>query len=135
VYQAGTLSGNPLGVAAGLTTLKLIERDPPYEKLEAQSAKLFDGLAARAEKAGLAFCGNRVGAMFTGFFQAGPVHDYADAKRSDLEKFAAWHRAMLERGVYLAPSQFEAAFVSTAHDDAAIERTLNAAQEAFAAIA
>ncbi len=135
VYQAGTLSGNPLGVAAGLATLRLIERDPPYARLEAQSAKLFDGLAAAAAAANVPLSGNRVGAMFTGFFQAAPVHDYADAKRSNLEHFAAFHQQMLQRGVYLAPSQFEAAFVSTAHDDAAIEHTLAAAREAFAALA
>ena len=135
VYQAGTLSGNPLGVAAGLATLRLIERAPPYERLEAQSAKLFDGLAAAAAAANVPLTGNRVGAMFTGFFQSEPVHDYAGAKRSNLEHFAAFHRQMLQRGVYLAPSQFEAAFVSTAHDDAAIEYTLAAAKEAFAALA
>jgi glutamate-1-semialdehyde 2,1-aminomutase len=135
VYQAGTLAGNPLGVAAGMATLQIIERDPPYERLEAKSAKIFDGIAAAAERAGVTLAGNRVGAMFTGFFQAGPVHDYADAKRSDLLQFAAFHRGMLQRGVYLAPSQFEAAFVSDAHDDEAIARTLSAAAETFAEIA
>lgn len=135
VYQAGTLSGNPLGVAAGMATLRILERDPPYEALEVQAAKLFDGLAARAAQAKLAFTGNRVGAMFTGFFRDGEVHNYDDAKGSNTEQFGCFHREMLARGVYLAPSQFEAAFVSTAHDDAIIETTLAAAEEAFAAVA
>ncbi len=135
VYQAGTLSGNPLGVAAGLVTLELIDRDPPYERLEAASARLGDGLVERARAAGLAFTGNRVGPMLTGFFREGTVENYEDAKGSDLERFARFHQQMLARGVYLAPSQFEAAFVSTAHDDAIIDQTLAAAAEAFAAIA
>jgi glutamate-1-semialdehyde 2,1-aminomutase len=135
VYQAGTLSGNPVAVAAGLATLRVLEREKPYERLETQSARLFEGMAAHAAAAGVALTGNRVGSMFTGFFRDGQVHDYADAKGSDLVRFAAFHRAMLARGVYLAPSQFEAAFVSMAHDDAAIDFTLAAAKEAFAAIA
>ena len=135
VYQAGTLSGNPLGVAAGLATLKIIERDPPYDRLEQTSAKLFDGLAERAKKAGIPFTGNRVGPMFTGFFRDGQVRNYDDAKGSDTARFGRFHQEMLARGVYLAPSQFEAAFVSTAHDDALIDATLAAADEAFAAVA
>jgi len=135
VYQAGTLSGNPLGVAAGLATLQLIEQDPPYEALERSAARLFDGLSQSAAKAGVALTGNRVGAMFTGFFQDGAVHNYEDAKRSNTERFGQFHQEMLARGVYLAPSQFEAAFVSTAHDDSIIDTTLAAADEAFAAIA
>ncbi|MEM6995311.1 MAG: glutamate-1-semialdehyde 2,1-aminomutase [Myxococcota bacterium] len=135
VYQAGTLSGNPLGVAAGLATLQLLEREPPYEALERSSARLFDGLAERAKKAGVALTGNRVGAMFTGFFRDGTVRNYEDAKGSDTERFGAFHREMLARGVYLAPSQFEAAFVSTAHSDTIIDTTLAAADEAFAALA
>ena len=134
VYQAGTLSGNPLGVAAGLKTLELIDRDPPYAELERRSARLAEGLAQHAAAAGLPFHGNRVGAMLTGFFRAGPVHDYADAKGSDLERFGRFHQQMLARGIYLAPSQFEAAFLSASHDDAIIDRTLEAAAEAFAAI-
>jgi len=135
VYQAGTLSGNPLGVAAGLTTLEIIERDPPYARLEALSARLADGLAYRAAEAGLDFTGNRVGPMLTGFFRVGPVRNYDDAKGSDLDRFAQFHQQMLSRGIYLAPSQFEAAFVSAAHDEAIIDRTLEAAAESFAAIA
>jgi glutamate-1-semialdehyde 2,1-aminomutase len=134
VYQAGTLSGNPLGVAAGLTTLKIIERDPPYARLEALSARLGDGLVARAAAAGIPFTGNRVGSMLTGFFQSDPVTNYEQAKRSDTRAFARFHQAMLARGIYLAPSQFEAAFVSIAHDEAIVDRTLDAAAEAFAAL-
>ncbi len=134
VYQAGTLSGNPLSVAAGLTTLQLIERLDPYAALEASTAKLCAGLAARAGKHGIAWTGAQVGAMFGFFFQASEVWDYTDAKRSDTARFARWHGEMLARGVYLAPSQFEAAFMSTAHDDEAIELTLAAADEAFAVL-
>lgn len=134
VYQAGTLSGNPLAVAAGLATLRLIERDSPYARLEALSARLADGLAARAAAAGVAYTGNRVGSMLTGFFQGGAVTNYDEAKRSDTAAFARFHQGMLARGVYLAPSQFEAAFVSAAHDEATIDATLDAATEAFAEV-
>lgn len=135
VYQAGTLSGNPLGVAAGMTMLKLIERDPPYAELDRQSKRLFDGFQAAAQAAGIPYCGNRVGSMFTGFFHTGEVWNYEDAKASDLARFARFHAEMLQRGVYMAPSQFEAAFVSTAHSDDVIEQTIAAAKEAFIAIA
>jgi glutamate-1-semialdehyde 2,1-aminomutase len=133
VYQAGTLSGNPLAVAAGLATLRILERDPPYARLEALSARLADGLTARARAAGVPYTGNRVGSMLTGFFRSGAVTNYADAKGSDTAAFARFHQAMLARGVYLAPSQFEAAFVSIAHDEAIIDFTLDAAAEAFEA--
>lgn len=135
VYQAGTLSGNPLAVAAGITTLQLIQRESPYEQLETTTQTLADGLAARAAAHGIAWSGHRVGSMFGGFFQADEVWNYADAKRSDTERFGRFHGAMLSRGVYLAPSQFEAAFVSVAHDDNVIEQTLAAADEAFASLA
>jgi glutamate-1-semialdehyde 2,1-aminomutase len=134
VYQAGTLSGNPPSVAAGLATLRIIERDPPYARLEALSARLADGLATRAAAAEVPYTGNRVGSMLTGFFQRGPVTNYAEAKRSDTAAFARFHRAMLARGIYLAPSQFEAAFVSTAHDEGLVDLTLDAAAEAFAEV-
>ncbi len=135
VYQAGTLSGNPLGVAAGLTTLKILEQTSPWAQLDERTRVLVDGLAERAKAAGIPFTSNRVGSMFTGFFRDGAVHDYDDAKKSDLPRFAQWHGEMLARGVYLAPSQFEAAFVSIAHDDAILEATLAAAEAAFAAVA
>lgn len=135
VYQAGTLSGNPVAVAAGLATLTILERDAPYGRLEATSAALAEGLAARAAAHGVPLATGRVGSMFTGFFRPGAVHNYDDAKTSDLAAFSAFHHEMLARGVYLAPSQFEAAFVSVAHDAAAIEHTLAAADAAFAAVA
>jgi glutamate-1-semialdehyde 2,1-aminomutase len=135
VYQAGTLSGNPVAVAAGITTLTLLDRDPPWPQLERRSAMLCDGLAERAERHGLPWTGTRVGSMFTGFFQRGEVWNYDDAKRSDTGLFGAYFREMLARGVYLAPSQFEAAFLSAAHDDDVIAATLAAADEAMAAVA
>lgn len=135
VYQAGTLSGNPLSVAAGLATLRVLDRESPYDALEAAAARLAAGLAESASKHGIDWHATRVGSISCGFFQAGPVHDYADARRSDTERFARWHAGMLSRGIYLAPSQFECAFVSTAHDDAAIDATLAAADEVFAELA
>ncbi len=135
VYQAGTLSGNPVAVAAGLATLQILARDNPYPALEATSAALADGLAKLAAGHGVPLRQNRVGAMFTGFFQPGEVFNYDDAKRSDLAAFAIFHREMLTRGVYLAPSQFEAGFVSIAHDPAVVAHTLAAADEALACVA
>ncbi len=135
VYQAGTLSGNPLAVAAGLATLKILERDNPYAALEASSAQIADGIAVLAAKHGVPMVNNRVGAMFTGFFRAGEVRDYSDARGSDLAAFGRFHREMLARGVYLAPSQFEAGFVSIAHDPFVIRHTLAAADEALAVVA
>jgi glutamate-1-semialdehyde 2,1-aminomutase len=136
VYQAGTLSGNPVAVAAGLTTLKILAGEDPYPALERTSAELADGLAALAARHGVAVVNNRVGAMFTGFFHPGPaVDDYDDAKRSDTAAFGVFHREMLARGVYLAPSQFEAGFVSIAHDAAVVAHTLAAADEALACVA
>ncbi len=135
VYQAGTLSGNPIAVAAGLATLGLLEREDPYAQLEAASATLVDGIAARAARHGVPMTSNRVGAMFTGFFRGGEVHDYSDAKGSDVAAFGRFHGEMLARGVYLAPSQFEAGFLSTAHDPGVIEYTLAAADEALAIVA
>jgi len=135
VYQAGTLSGNPLAVAAGLATLTVLEEDPPYERLDRATTRLTDGLLSRARDRGVPMTGNRVGSMFTGFFRAGEVCNYADAKACSLDAFATWHQEMLARGVYLAPSQFEAGFVSTAHDDGIIDLTLDAADAALAAVA
>ena len=135
VYQAGTLSGNPLAVAAGLATLEILQREDPYPALEATSAAIADGIAALAARHGVPMVGNRVGSMFTGFFRGGEVHDYSAAKGSDLAAFGRFHREMLARGVYLAPSQFEAAFVSAAHDRPVVEHTLGAADEALAIVA
>jgi glutamate-1-semialdehyde 2,1-aminomutase len=131
VYQAGTLSGNPLAVAAGLKTLEILRRPGTYERLEAITEKLASGLAAAAAKAEVPLTVNRVGSMFTGFFSRDPVTDYGSAKKSDTARFARFFRALLEAGVYFPPSQFEAAFVSTAHSEADIALTLEAAAKAF----
>ncbi|MFQ5696184.1 MAG: glutamate-1-semialdehyde 2,1-aminomutase [Terriglobia bacterium] len=131
VYQAGTLSGNPLAVTAGLTALRLLKQPGTYQKLETLGAKLGDGLARAAKEAGIAVQVNRCGSMLTVFFTDQPVTDYASAKRSDTGRFARFHRALLGRGIYWPPSQFEAAFVSLAHTEADIEQTLAAAREAF----
>ena len=132
VYQAGTLSGNPLAMAAGLATLRLLTEPGVYEHLERLASRLADGLGDAAERAGVAYTSNRVGSMFTGFFTAQPVTDYATAKLANTRRYARFFHAMLDRGVYLAPSQFEAGFVSLAHTDADIDATLNAAASAFA---
>jgi glutamate-1-semialdehyde 2,1-aminomutase len=125
IYQAGTLSGNPLAVAAGLAMLRYLKAHPEvYADLEAKSAAIAD-----AAPAGVTV--NRVGAMFTWFFTDRPVTDWDSAKRADTAKFAAFHRAMLDEGVYLPPSQFEAAFVSAAHTDADVRKTQEAARRAF----
>jgi glutamate-1-semialdehyde 2,1-aminomutase len=131
VYQAGTLSGNPLAVAAGLKTLEILRRPGTYEGLEVISKRLVSGLAAAAAKAGIPLTVNRVGSMFTCFFTRDPVTDYASAKKSDTGMFARFFRSLLERGVYFPPSQFEAAFISTAHSEADVASTLEAAAKAF----
>ena len=131
VYQAGTLSGNPLAVAAGLKTLEILRRAGTYERLEVISNQLASGLAASATRAGVPLTVNRVGSMFTCFFSNDPVTDYVSAKRADTGKFARFFRALLERGVYFPPSQFEAAFVSTAHSEADVAATLEVAAKAL----
>jgi glutamate-1-semialdehyde 2,1-aminomutase len=135
VYQAGTLSGNPLAMAAGIATLDILAEPGAYEKLEAAGARLADGLAEAARGAGVAASVQRVGSMVSLFFTDGPVTDYASAKRSDTDRFGRFHGEMLGRGVYLPPSQFEAWFVSLAHGEEEIEATLRAAREALAAVA
>jgi glutamate-1-semialdehyde 2,1-aminomutase len=132
VYQAGTLSGNPLAVAAGLAQLRLLADDRIYQRLESAGKYLTDGLASIAGECGIKTTTNRVGSMFTTFFTDGPVTDWDSAKRSDTSRFATFFHAMLEQGVYLAPSQFEAAFLSYAHSDDDLEMTLKAARQAFA---
>ena len=134
VYQAGTLSGNPVATAAGLTTLRILRTPGVYEQLEARTTALCDGLAAAAKAADVPFYGPHVGSMFTGFFAAGPVDDEASARTCDTARFAAFHAAMLAGGVYLAPSQFEAGFVSLGHTNSDITRTVAAAQAAFATL-
>ncbi|WP_025323877.1 glutamate-1-semialdehyde 2,1-aminomutase [Deferrisoma camini] len=132
VYQAGTLSGNPLAMTAGLTTLRLLRRPGVYEALEEKSARLCDGMAEVFSRRGVPAFHTRVGSMFTTFFQKGPVRDYASALQSDTEAFGRFFRGMLERGVNLAPSQFEAGFMSLAHTDDDIARTVEAADEVLA---
>jgi glutamate-1-semialdehyde 2,1-aminomutase len=131
VYQAGTLSGNPLAMAAGLRTLEILRRPGAYERLEELGARLAGGLQAAVEATGAAACINRVGSVLTLFFCAGPVTDYASAKRADTKRFAAFYRAMRDRGVYLPPSQFEAWFVSLAHGDDEIDATVAKAEESL----
>ena len=131
VYQAGTLSGNPLAMAAGIATLTEIGRPGFYESLDSTSRQLLEGLQSAAAKAGIEIAADRVGSMLGIFFTKGPVHNYEDAKKSDLERFAAFYRGMLDRGIYLAPSQFEALFVSASHGADDIGRTIEAAEEVF----
>ncbi|NER39373.1 MAG: glutamate-1-semialdehyde 2,1-aminomutase [Oscillatoria sp. SIO1A7] len=134
MYQAGTLSGNPLAMTAGIKTLELLNKSGTYEQLEEITKKLVGGLLNIAKETGHDACGGSLGAMFGLFFTAGPVHGYEDAKKSDLVKFGKFHRGMLERGIYLAPSQFEAGFTSLAHKDEDIDRTLAAAREVLSGL-
>jgi glutamate-1-semialdehyde 2,1-aminomutase len=134
MYQAGTLSGNPLAMTAGIETLKILQQPGTYEELDRLTTKLADGLLSVAKETGHVACGGHLSAMFGLFFTAGPVHNFEDAKQSDTEKFAKFHRGMLEHGVYLAPSQYEAGFMSLAHTDADIDATLAAAREVLSAI-
>jgi glutamate-1-semialdehyde 2,1-aminomutase len=135
VYQAGTLSGNPLAMAAGIAQLEALRAPGVYERLEHLSARLADGFATAARAAGVAICQTRVGSMFCTFFTDEPVTDETSAKRSDTHAYATFFHAMLEAGVYLAPSQFEAGFLSFAHSDEDIARTVQAAGHAFACVA
>ena len=132
MYQAGTLSGNPLAMTAGIKTLELLQRPGTYDRLEQITKKLADGLLKVAKETGHQVCSGHISAMFGMFFTAGPVRNYDDAKKSDLGKFARFHRGMLEKGIYLAPSQFEAGFTSLAHTEKDIEETIAAAQEVLA---
>lgn len=134
MYQAGTLSGNPLAMTAGIKTLEILQRPGTYEQLDRVTQKLTQGLLERARAAGHAVTGGSISGMFGMFFTGDPVRNYEDAKKADLAKFSRFHRGMLERGVYLAPSQFEAGFTSLAHTDADIEATLAAAEAVFATL-
>ncbi|MCG3180963.1 MAG: Glutamate-1-semialdehyde 2,1-aminomutase [Phycisphaerae bacterium] len=131
VYQAGTLSGNPLAMAAGLATVNALKAPGVYPRLEMLGRRLGEGLVAAAAAAGVPFTLNRVGSMMTGFFNAKPVTDYATATAGDAKMYARYFHAMLGRGVYLAPSAYEAMFVCTAHTDADIEATVFAAGESM----
>ena len=131
VYQAGTLSGNPLAVSAGIATLKALKARGIYKRLEERSAALAKGMGEAAKKTGVSFTQTRVGSMLGGFFTSRPVMDWDTAKQSDTKRYGIFFHMMLEQGVYLAPSQFEATFLSTAHTSADIERTVRAAHIAF----
>jgi glutamate-1-semialdehyde 2,1-aminomutase len=133
VYQAGTLSGNPLAMAAGYATLSYLrEHKDVYSKLDKLAAEVVAGVATAAKNAGVAMFHNRVGSMFTWFFAPGPVTDWTSATKSDTEAFGRFFRAMLENGIYLPPSQYEAAFLSAAHTEHDVQKTIAAAKQAFA---
>jgi glutamate-1-semialdehyde 2,1-aminomutase len=135
VYQAGTLSGNPVAVAAGKATLRKLQKTADfYEKLVARTTRLEQGLSAAAARAGIKVVANRFGSMLTMFFTDKAVHDYATARTSDTSLFARWFAGMLQNGIYLAPSQFEAGFVSAAHGEEDIAATIAAAEKVFAGL-
>lgn len=131
MYQAGTLSGNPLAMTAGIETLRVLQTDGVWEKLEATAGKLVDGLRSVAREAQIPIVASRAGTMFGLYFTESPVVDWETAQGADGERFAAYFRAMLDNGVYVAPSQFESGFISTAHSGEVIEATVEAAGRAF----
>jgi len=135
VYQAGTLSGNPLAVSAGLATLRLLKEIDPYQELEQRSAKLHHGLAEAAAEAGVTATINRVGSMLTTFFTGAGVTDWNTAKESNTQQYAQFFRAMLHEGIYLAPSQFECAFLGLEHINEVLDRTIHAARRSFETLA
>ncbi|BCS55530.1 glutamate-1-semialdehyde 2,1-aminomutase [Geobacter sp. SVR] len=134
VYQAGTLSGNPLAMSAGIATLSLLKQPGFYSALEEKSRAVADGISAAAKQAGYPIYSTRVGSMFCAFFTPGEVYDWSTAAACDTKAFSRYFLGMLEEGIYLAPSQFETAFVSAAHTDADIERTIAAAAKCFKAL-
>lgn len=134
MYQAGTLSGNPLAMTAGIKTLELLQKPGNYEYLDKITKKLTHGLLQAAKEAGHEVYGGQISGMFGMFFTGDAVHNYEDAKKSDLTKFSRFHRGMLEHGIYLAPSQFEAGFTSLAHTEEDIDRTIEAAKEVLASL-
>jgi glutamate-1-semialdehyde 2,1-aminomutase len=133
VYQAGTLSGNPLAMAAGLATIGYLQEhaEEVYARIEKTAKAVAEGVAAEADRAGVMLTTNRVGAMWTWFFNEGPVRNYDEAAISDMPEFGRFHRAMLNRGIWLPPSQFEAAFLGASHGEAEVQTTIEAAKEAF----
>jgi glutamate-1-semialdehyde 2,1-aminomutase len=133
VYQAGTLSGNPLAMAAGLAQLRILRDEDPYPELERKTARLVEGILSHAAELGVPASGGNLGSMWGVFFAAGPVRDFEQAKTSDVPLFNRFFHGMLDRGVFLAPSQFEAGFTSTAHTDADVEETIGRAGEALRA--
>jgi len=135
VYQAGTLAGNPLAMRAGIAALKQLDKPDLYDEMTRLARRLVFGLRAELADAGISAQINAIGSLATIFFTPGPVRNYADAKRSDTKRYARFFREMLDRGIFLAPSQFEATFVSAAHTSADVDRTLTAARESLQAIA
>jgi glutamate-1-semialdehyde 2,1-aminomutase len=135
MYQAGTLSGNPLAMTAGIKTLELLRQEGTYEKLGAITKKLIEGIIKAAQDAGIPITGSSISAMFGFYLTEGPIRNFEEAKSTNSELFGKLHRAMLERGVYLAPSAFEAGFTSLAHSEDDIDATLKAFQESFSEIA
>ncbi len=131
VYQAGTLSGNPIAVSAGMKTLEILERDPPYSELEGKTAELCGALQEQSRRHGIDLQVQQIASLFTGFFTRSPVENYQQAQQCDTGLFSTFFQILLEKGVYIAPSQFEAGFVSTAHSDADIEETIAKAGEAL----
>jgi glutamate-1-semialdehyde 2,1-aminomutase len=131
IYQAGTLSGNPLAMAAGLATLRGLQKGGVYQELEEKGKMLFSGLEDAARSAGLKVVVNRIGSLGSIFFTSDPVEDFASARSSDGEKFKRYYLGMLDQGIYLAPSPFEACFVSTAHDEKSIRKTIDCAVKSF----
>ncbi len=134
MYQAGTLSGNPLAMAAGIAMLKQLRerKQEIYPRIDKLSGELVEGVAAAAKEAGVPLCHNRVGSMFTWFFQDGPVTDWSSASKSNTDAFGKFFRSMLDSGVYLPPSQYEAVFLGAAHSEEDVQRTIAAAKQAFA---
>jgi len=135
VYQAGTLAGNPLAMRAGIAALKQLTKPGLYDEMAQHAERLVSGLRAALKSEGIPAQINAIGSLATVFFTDAPVRNYADAKRSDTKRYARFFREMLDRGIFLAPSQFEAAFLSAAHTAADIEQTLAAARESLQAMA
>jgi len=134
MYQAGTLSGNPLAMTAGIETLNILGEDGSYEHLEKVTSRLIEGILEAGREAGHEVCGGSISGMFGLFFCEGPVKNFQDATKSDTDKFARWHRGMLEEGVYLAPSQYEAGFTGLKHTEEDIDFTIAAAKRVMARI-
>jgi glutamate-1-semialdehyde 2,1-aminomutase len=134
IYQAGTLSGNPLAMAAGLATLEVLKRGDIYRELEKKGQYLFSGLKEAARSAGVKVVVNRIGSMGSLFFTEGPVTDFGSVKASDSEMFRRFYLRMLDQGIYLAPSAFEAWFVSVAHDEESLQETIDCARKSFSSL-
>lgn len=135
VYQAGTLSGNPLATAAGNAQLRWLEENDPFPELESYGVRLVKGMIEALEGVGIPASGHALGSMWGVFFHPGPVRSFEDALQADTERFGLFHREMLQRGVFLAPSPFEAGFLSILHGEEELELTLTAAREAAEAVA